>query len=101
MDLIVDLLDVLRVTDENMLVDELRSQLAALPRAAAALPRAHRQRTSVFLLDSTSSLWRAKISLHGIWTGSSTHKINFASFEPRSAYFVTNQTDRRGFAVGR
>lgn len=68
-DLVVDHLDVLRVTDQNMLVDQLRSELAALRRAAV-----HRQRTFVFLLDPTSFLRRPKISLHGIWTGSNYYQ---------------------------
>lgn len=68
----MDLLDVLRVADQHVLVDELPPELEPLSPARAAFPglAAHRQRTFVFLADPTSSLRRPEISLHGRWTGS-------------------------------
>lgn len=55
----------LGVTDQDVLADELRPELAALGRVAA-----HRQRTFVLIADPTSSLRRPEICLHGRWAGS-------------------------------
>lgn len=104
-DLVMDLLYVFRVTDNNVLVDELRPEDAALRGALAPLrapalrgalaPRrapapAHRQRALVFLEDPTSSLRRAKISLHGIWSGSTRVCSNYEIVTILSVFSMNN-----------
>lgn len=51
--------DVVLATDQHVLVDELRSELDPLPKAAA-----HRQRSLVLLMDPTASLGSTKVRLH-------------------------------------
>lgn len=58
-DLVVDFPDVVLPADQDVLVDELRSELGSLPRAAA-----HRQRSHVLLMNPAASLRSTKIRLH-------------------------------------
>lgn len=55
----MDFPDVVLPTDQDVLVDELRSELGSLPRAAA-----HRQRGHVLLMNPAASLGSPKIRLH-------------------------------------
>lgn len=60
----MDLLDVVRMTDQHVLVDELRPEVAPLLRAAA-----HRQRSLVLLLHPGASPGSPKLRLHAVETG--------------------------------
>ena len=59
----MDLLDVVRVADQHVLVDELRPIVAPLFRVSA-----HRQRSVVLLLNPCASPWSPKLRLHAVGT---------------------------------
>lgn len=63
--LVVDLLNVVWMTDQYVLVDELRPEVAPLLRAAA-----HRQRSLVLLPNPGASLGSPKFRLHAAGTRS-------------------------------
>lgn len=62
-DLVVDLLDVVRVTDQYMLIYKLRPELLPLPG-----PVAHRQRSLVLLLDPAASPRGPEVCVHAVET---------------------------------
>lgn len=63
-DLVVNLLDVVRVTDQHVLVDELRPKVAPLPGAAA-----HRKRSLVLLLHPGAAPRGPERRLHAAGAG--------------------------------